>query len=195
MNFTFIFMLTICSRSSWRWGWGTSPWWPAGRCSCPGCSSASQAFFCGGLLWPPLTCQFHPVRAICGPKQKIARREKKLMRSRRNQYFILKYGPQHAFWCDIGKIWDDSFWGNALFCIPYFGPKWPFFGPEGPNLAQNIKNIVWQVVLTQNMTSQSQNWSRVEMDNFGFSRPPKTPRGPSRAPRGPQESKNGPNHQ
>ena len=100
--------------------------------------------------------------------------------------------------CVLVRYRQDLGWqflGKCTFLHTLFWPKMAFFGPEGPNLAQNIKNIVWQVVLTQNMTSQSQNWSRVEMDNFGFSRPPKTTRGPPRAPRGPQESKNGPNHQ
>ena len=95
----------------------------------------------------------------------------------------------------MSKIWEDVFREYALFCIPYFGRKRHFLGPEGPNLAKNVKNIVCQVVLTQNMTSQSQNWSHVETDNCGFSRPPKTPPGPPWAPQAPQESKNGPNYQ
>ena len=156
---------------------------------------------CVEVFWMPVglsgeaLANFIQWGPFLGQKRKIGSREKFLMGSRKNQYFTLKYGPQHAFWCNMSKIWDDCFREYSLFCIPYFGPKWRFLGPEGPNLAQNIKNIVWQVVLTQNMTSQSQNWSHVETDNFGFSRPPKTPRGPSRAPRGTKESKNGPNHQ
>ena len=110
----------------------------------------------------------------------------------KNQYFTLKYGPQHAFWT-FGAIWarfGRTFFGNMHFsAYPISAQNGVFLGPEDPNLAENIKSIV---VLTQNMTSQSQNWSHVETDNFGFSRPPKTPPGP---PRAPQESKNGPNHQ
>ena len=147
-----------------------------------------------GLSWEALA-NFFQWGPFLGRKRKIGRREKFLMGSRKNQYFTLKYGPQQAFWCNMSKIWEDVFREYALFCIPYFGRKRHFLGPEGPNLAKNIKNIVWQVVLTQNMTSQSQNRSHVETDNFGFSRPPKTPPGPPWAPQAPQESKNGPNYQ
>ena len=36
----------------------------------------------------------------------------------------------------------DVFEKNPLLHIPYFGPKWPFFGPEAQILAQKPKNIV-----------------------------------------------------
>ena len=63
-------------------------------------------------------------------------------RSRKNQFFILKYGPKPTFCCNMRKIWGDSFWEIALFWIPYFGHKRVFFGPETEILAQNFKNIV-----------------------------------------------------
>ena len=124
----------------------------------------------------------------------FGRREKFLVGSRKNQYFILKYGPKHVFWCNMNKIWGGSFWEIALFCIPYFGPNLPFFGPRGPDWAWNIKNIVWQVVLAQNPASQSLIWSHMEIDNFGFSWPPKNPPGPPGPPKGPPKAKNGTNH-
>ena len=127
---------------------------------------------CGGVLdarRPVLggPRQFHPVRAVCGPKRKISRRENFLRRSRRNQYFILKYGPQHAFWCDIGKIWDDSFWENALFCIPYFGPKWPFlasrpqFWPKNESKSKTDNINYWRPL----------NWLPIQPDTPTFTLP------------------------
>ena len=146
-----------------------------------------------GPFWTIIesTCRFWPSWVEI---HKISRREKFLVGSRKNQYFILKYGPKHVFWCNMNKIWGDSFWEIALFCIPYFGPNLPFFGPRGPDWAWNIKNIVWQVVLAQNPASQSLIWSHMEIDNFGFSWPPKNPPGPPGPPNGPPKAKNGTNH-
>ena len=50
--------------------------------------------------------------------------------------------PKGYFLCDFNKFEDGVFEKNPLFCIPYLGPKWPFFGPERPILTRNLKNIV-----------------------------------------------------
>ena len=50
--------------------------------------------------------------------------------------------PKGYFLCDFNKIEDGVFEKSPLFGIPYFGQKLHFFGPEGPILTQNLKNIV-----------------------------------------------------
>ena len=99
--------------------------------------------------------------------------------------------PKELFWCDWSKFEDGVFEKNPLFCIPYLGPKRPFFDPGGPHLTQNIKNIVLQVVLTQNIAFQGLNWSPNNNGNFGVRRPPQTPPGPPRPPQGSGGTQNG----
>ena len=50
--------------------------------------------------------------------------------------------PKGYFLCDFNKFEDGDFEKNPFFCILYLGQKRPFFGPEGPVLTQNHKNIV-----------------------------------------------------
>ena len=50
--------------------------------------------------------------------------------------------PKGYFLCDFNQIEDGVFEKSPLFGIPYFGQKLHFFGPEGPILTQNLKNIV-----------------------------------------------------
>ena len=88
--------------------------------------------------WSPHVCFGH----IWSKITKLAVVKIFRSRSRKNQFFILKYGPKPTFCCNMRKIWGDSFWEIALFWIPYFGRKRPFFGPETEILAQNFKNIV-----------------------------------------------------
>ena len=68
--------------------------------------------------------------------------------------------------------------------MPYSGPKRPFFVPRGPHLTQNLKNIVLQVVLTQNIAFQGWNWSPNKNGNFGVCRPPPNPPGAPQTPPG-----------
>ena len=68
---------------------------------------------------------------------------------------------------------------------PILAQKGLFFGPEGPILTQNLKNIVYQVVITQNKAFQGLNWSQNDYVIFGFCRPPKTYPGPPDPPNGP----------
>ena len=50
--------------------------------------------------------------------------------------------PKGYFLCDFNQIEDGVFEKSPLLHIPYFGSKWPFFGPEAPILAQKPKIIV-----------------------------------------------------
>ena len=106
-------------------------------------------------------------------------------------FFWCIIDPKEPLWCNLSKIEDGVFEKNPLFCIPYLGPKWPFFVPEGSLLTQNLKNIVLQVVLTQNFAFQGWNWSPRENYIFGVGRPPQTPLGPPRPPQGSGGVKNG----
>ena len=101
--------------------------------------------------------------------------------------------PKEYFSCIFSQIWVDVFEKSPFFCIPYLGPKRPFFGPEGPILTQNLKNIVYQVVITQNKAFQGLNWSQNDYVIFGFCRPPKTYPGPPRPPQWSRGAKNGRN--
>ena len=71
-----------------------------------------------------------------------------------------------------------------FFAYPIWAQNGLFFYPGGPHLTQNIKNIVLQVVLTQNIAFQGLNWSPNTNGNFGVGRPPQTPPGPPRPPQG-----------
>ena len=85
--------------------------------------------------------------------------------------------------CIFGKIGVDVFEKIPLFCIPNFGPKRPFFGPEGPILTQNLKNIVKLVVITQSHAFQGKKWSLSDYVIFGVCRPPNpTPLPPQTPP-------------
>ena len=98
--------------------------------------------------------------------------------------------PKGYFLCNFKKFEGYVFEKNQLFCIPYLGPKRPFFDPGGPHLTPNLKNIVLQVVLTQNIAFQGWNWSPNKNGNFGVGRPPQTPpQGPPDPPRGTGGSK------
>ena len=99
--------------------------------------------------------------------------------------------PKGYFLCDFNQIEDGVFEKSPLFGIPYFGQKLHFFGPEGPILTQNLKNIVYQVVITQNKAFQGLNWSQNDYVIFGFCRPPKTYPGPPRPPQWSRGAKNG----
>ena len=55
---------------------------------------------------------------------------------------VLGWPAETKFWCNLSQIKDDVFEKNPLLHMPYFGPKWPFFGPEAQILAQKPKNIV-----------------------------------------------------
>ena len=96
--------------------------------------------------------------------------------------------PKGYFLCDFNQIEDGVFEKSPLFGIPYFGQKLHFFGPEGPILTQNLKNIVELVVISQNNQFQGLNWSSKENGNFGVVRPPQTTQGPPRAPSGVQRA-------
>ena len=87
--------------------------------------------------------------------------------------------------CILGKIRVDVFEKSSLFCIPNFGPKRPFFGPEGPILTQKLKNIVKLVVTTQNHAFQGKIWSLSDYVIFGVCRPPNPPQAPPDPPKGP----------
>ena len=85
--------------------------------------------------------------------------------------------------CIFSKIGVDVFEKSPLFCIPNFGPKRPFFGPVGPILTQNLKNIVKLVVITQNHAFQGKKWSLSDYVIFGVCRPPNpTPLPPQTPP-------------
>ena len=85
--------------------------------------------------------------------------------------------------CILSKIRVDVFEKSPLFCIPNFGPKRPFFGPVGPILTQNLKNIVKLVVITQNHAFQGKKWSLSDYVIFGVCRPPNpTPLPPQTPP-------------
>ena len=99
--------------------------------------------------------------------------------------------PKEYFSCIFSQIWVDVFEKSPFFCIPYLGPKRPFLDSGGPHLTQNLKNIVVQVVLTQNIAFQGLNWSPNNNGNFGVRRPPQTPPGPPRPPQGSGRTKNG----
>ena len=90
--------------------------------------------------------------------------------------------PKMSLTCDMSQIWTDVFEKNALFCIPYLGQKRPFFGPEGPILTQNLKNIVKQVVITQNNAFQGLKWPPSNNVIFGVCRPPQIPPEPPQTP-------------
>ena len=87
--------------------------------------------------------------------------------------------------CIFSKIGVDVFEKSPLFCIPNFGPKRPFFGPEGPILTQKLKNIVKLVVTTQNHAFQGKIWSLSDYVIFGVCRPPNPPQAPPDPPKGP----------
>ena len=74
--------------------------------------------------------------------------------------------------CDFNEFEDGVFEKNPLLYIPYFGPKLLFFGPGGPISTQNLKNIVYPVVISQNNPFQGLNWSLKHNGNFGVVRPP-----------------------
>ena len=97
--------------------------------------------------------------------------------------------PKVSLSCILSKIRVDVFEKSPLFCIPNFGPKRPFFGPEGPILTQNLNDIVKLVVTTENHAFQGKIWSLSDYVIFGVCRPPNTPPGPPRPPqwsRGPK---------
>ena len=87
--------------------------------------------------------------------------------------------------CILSKIRVEVFEKSSLFCIPNFGPKRPFFGPEGPILTQKLKNIVKLVVTTQNHAFQGKIWSLSDYVIFGVCRPPNPPQAPPDPPKGP----------
>ena len=88
--------------------------------------------------------------------------------------------------CIFSKIGVDVFEKSPLFCIPNFGPKRPFFGPVGPILTQNLKNIVKLVVITQSHAFQGKKWSLSDYVIFGVCRPPNPiPLPPPDPPNGP----------
>ena len=101
--------------------------------------------------------------------------------------------PKMSLTCDMSQIWTDVFEKNALFCIPYLGQKRPFFGPEGPILTQNLKNIVKQVVITQNNAFQGLKWPPSNNVIFGVCRPPQIPPSPPRPPQWSRGAKIGQN--
>ena len=80
-----------------------------------------------------------------------------------------------------------------FFVYPIWAQNGLFFGPEGPILTQNLKIIVYQVVITQNKAFQGLNWSQNDYVIFGFCRPPKTYPGPPRPPQWSRGAKNGRN--
>ena len=80
--------------------------------------------------------------------------------------------PKMSLSCIFSKIGVEVFEKSPLFCIPNFGPKRPFFGPEGPILTQNLKNIVKLVVITQSHAFQGKKWSLSDYVIFGVCRPP-----------------------
>ena len=84
--------------------------------------------------------------------------------------------------CIFNQIGVDVFEKSPLFCIPNFGQKRPFFGPEGPILIQNLKNRVKLVVTTQNHAFQGKNWSLSDYVIFGVCRPPQPPPRPPQTP-------------
>ena len=61
-----------------------------------------------------------------------------------------------------------------FFAYPIWAQNGLFFYPSGSQLTQNLKNIVVQVVLTQNIAFQGFNWSPNNNGNFGVRRPPQT---------------------
>ena len=90
--------------------------------------------------------------------------------------------PKMSLTCDMSQIWTEVFEKNPLFWIPYLGQKRPFFGPEGPILTQNLKNIVKQVVITQNNAFQGLKWPPSNNVIFGVCRPPQIPPEPPQTP-------------
>ena len=93
--------------------------------------------------------------------------------------------PKVSLSCIFNQIGVDVFEKSPLFRIPNFGPKRPFFGPEGPILTQNLKNIVKLVVTTQNHAFQGKNWSLSDYVIFVVCRPPNPPQAPPDPPNGP----------
>ena len=69
-----------------------------------------------------------------------------------------------------------------FFVYPIWAKNGLFFGPEGPILTQNLKNIVKQVVITQNNAFQGLKWPPSNNVIFGVCRAPQTPLGPPRPP-------------
>ena len=85
---------------------------------------------------------FIPVGDWEGPKISILSPWKIFNESVCPSFSDIVIDPKGYFLCDFNKIEDGVFEKSPLFCIPYFGQKLPFFGPEGPILTQNLKNIV-----------------------------------------------------
>ena len=79
---------------------------------------------------------------------------------------------------------------NPLFCIPYFGPKLPFFGPEGPILTQNLKkHSVTSCYKPKQSIPRLKLVSERKWQFWGCQTPPKPPKGPPEPPRGPEGPK------
>ena len=69
-----------------------------------------------------------------------------------------------------------------FFVYPIWAKNGLFFGPEGPILTQNLKNIVKQVVITQNNAFQGLKWPPSNNVIFGVCRPPQIPPEPPQTP-------------
>ena len=108
-----------------------------------------------GVIWH--ACQFLPVRDLQRLKISISPYWKIFGGWALPSFSDIVIDPKGYFLCDFNKFEGYVFEKNWFFCIPYFGQKQPFFGPEGPILTQNLKNIVYQVVISQNNPFQGFN--------------------------------------
>ena len=93
-----------------------------------------------GNIWS--VAPFIPVGMWAGPKISILAPWKIFNEWPCPSFSDIIIDPKDYFSCDFNQFEDDVFEKNQLFCIPYLGPKWPFFGPERPILTRNLKNIV-----------------------------------------------------
>ena len=93
-----------------------------------------------GVIWH--ACQFLPVRDLQRLKISISPYWKIFGGWALPSFSDIVIDPKGYFLCDFNKFEGYVFEKNWFFCIPYFGQKQPFFGPEGPILTQNLKNMV-----------------------------------------------------
>ena len=91
--------------------------------------------------------------------------------------------PKGYFWCDFNKFKGYVFEKNWFFCIPYFGQKRPFFGPEGPILTQNLKNHgVTSYYKPKQSIPRLKLVSERKWQFWGCQTPPNHPRAPQSPP-------------
>ena len=108
-----------------------------------------------GNIWPG--APFIPVGMWAGPQISILAAWKIFNGWPCPSFSDIVIDPQGYFLCDFNEFEDGVFEKNPLLYIPKFGPKRHFEGPQGPISTQNLKNIVYLVVINQNNPFQGLN--------------------------------------